>query len=612
MPAIHDAPDELGLALLSQGWHERLWELLGAHPAAEGTSFAVWAPAAREVRVAGVEAGWGGPGGVPMARAGRSGVWHAFVPGARPGDRYRYRVHGADGIWRDKADPVAFAAECPPGTASVIFSSRHPWGDADWMRGRTGAAHARPMSVYEVHLGSWRPGLGYADLAHELADHVTGLGFTHVEVMPVMEHPYGGSWGYQVSGYYAPTARFGTPDEFRYFVDHLHRRGVGVILDWVPAHFPRDGFALARFDGTSLYGHPDPRRGEHPDWGTLIFDFSRPEVRNFLIANALYWCQEFHVDGLRVDAVASMLYLDYSRDSGQWEPNRDGGNEDLDGVAFLRQLTSTVHRVCPGVTMIAEDSSTRPGTTRPVADGGLGFDLKWNLGWMHDTLAYLARDPAHRRPRTLAEPGGYAFDEHWVLPLSHDEVVHGKGSLAGKLRGDRLDRLAGLRGLLGYMWAFPGKPLVFMGTELAPEAEWSEQHGLDWSAASGFGAGVARLITDLNRAYRDDPALWSLDATPDGFDYLATDRDLVALLRRGADGSLVASITNFSGTGLVDYRLGLPHPGRWVEVINTDAFEYAGSGVRNPGGVVATGARPSARVRVGPYATVWLRYAGIG
>src|SRR5690606_4826276 len=430
----------------------RIWTRLGAHPDEAGTSFAVWAPHAYEVRVVGEFAGWGPYDGVPL-KPGADGVWRGYVPGARIGQRYKYKVHGADGTWRDRADPVAFAAERPPATASVIYRSTHEWGDAEWMANRRSDVHARPMSVYELHLGSWRPGRSYAELADELTAYVTDLGFTHVEFMPVMEHPYGASWGYQVTGYFAPTARFGTPDEPRYLVDRLHQAGIGVILDWVPAHFPRDDWALAQFDGAPLYEYADPRRGAHPDWGTLVFDYGRPPVREFLIASARYWCEEFHADGLRVDAVASMLYLDYSRGPGEWEPNCFGGNVHLEAVDFLKELTSTIYREHPGVVMIAEESTAWPAVSRPVDWGGLGFGLKWNMGWMHDTLCYLSRDPIFRRYHhdQLTWPTIYAFEEQFLLPISHDEVVHGKGALAAKLPGDRWQRLAGLRGLLGYM-----------------------------------------------------------------------------------------------------------------------------------------------------------------
>jgi 1,4-alpha-glucan branching enzyme len=599
---------------------QRLWTVLGAHPDRAGASFAVWAPSAREVRVVGDFAGWGAHDGEPLRRLEPAGVWHGYVPGARAGQRYKYKVHGADGSWRDHADPVAFATECPPATASVLYRSDYRWGDAEWLAARRGDLHAAPMSVYEVHLGSWRPGLSYRELADQLTGYVTDLGFTHVELMPVMEHPYGGSWGYQVTGYYAPTARFGSPDDLRYLIDRLHQAGIGVLLDWVPAHFPRDDWALARFDGTPLYEHYDTRRGEHPDWGTLVFDYGNPQVRAFLIGSARYWCEEFHADGLRVDAVASMLYLDYSRGPGQWEPNPFGGNVHFEGVNFLRELTSTVYREHPGVVLIAEESTAWPAVSRPVDWGGLGFGLKWNMGWMHDTLTYLAREPVFRRYHhdLLTWPSVYAFEEQFLLPISHDEVVHGKRALVSKLPGDRWQRLAGLRGLLGYMWAFPGKQLLFAGCELAGEQEWSEQQGLDWSLLTDPGAaGVRDTVRELNRAYRATPALWSQDGSAAGFGWICHDDaggNLLAFLRWGVDGSVLACLVNFSGVPKQDYRIGLPRLGQWMEVLNTDAAGYGGSGVGNLGAVRASGpprhGQPvSATVQIGPYAAVWLRPA---
>jgi 1,4-alpha-glucan branching enzyme len=607
------------VSVTAAGVADRLWTVLGGHPDEHGAWFAVWAPHAREVRVIGDFAGWGAYEGAPLQR-GEDGVWRGHVAGAAVGQRYKYKVHGADGTWRDRADPMATATECPPATASVLYRSAYQWSDGDWLANRRGDLHTAPMSVYELHLGSWRPGLSYVELADQLVDYVRDLGFTHVELMPVMEHPYGGSWGYQVTGYYAPTARFGSPDEFRYLVDRLHRAGVGVILDWVPAHFPRDDFALARFDGTPLYEHGDPRRGEHPDWGTLIFDYGRPEVRAFLIGSARYWCEQFHVDGLRVDAVASMLYLDYSRGHGQWEPNASGGNVHLEALDFLRELNATIYREHPGVVMIAEESTAWPGVSRPVDWGGLGFGLKWNMGWMHDTLCYLSREPVFRRYHhdQLTWPSVYAFSEQFLLPISHDEVVHGKRSLAGKLPGDRWQRLAGLRGLFGYLWAFPGKQLLFAGCELADEHEWSEQHGLDWSRLADPGvAGVRDTIRDLNRIYRATPALWSQDPSPAGFQWLVWDDaggNLVSFLRWGADGSVLACVVNFSGVPKHRYRVGLPRGGRWAEVLNTDATCYGGSGVGNLGAVTAGGpachGQPvSAALTIGPYAAHWFRPA---
>jgi 1,4-alpha-glucan branching enzyme len=549
-----------------------------------------------------------------MTELGSSGVWHTTVPGAGVGERYKYRLLDTEGVWREKADPMAVRTECPPASASVVYDSEYAWDDADWLlrRATDGPHHQRPMSIYEVHLGSWRKGLSYVQLADQLTEYVTELGFTHVELMPVAEHPYGPSWGYQVTGYYAPTARFGTPDEFRYLVDRLHAAGIGVLLDWVPAHFPKDDWALAKFDGTALYEHADPRRGEHPDWGSLVFNLGRHEVHNFLFANALYWFDEFHIDGLRVDAVASMLYLDYSRQDGQWIPNEHGGNEDLDTLAFLRELNTVVYRKHPGAMMIAEESTAWPGVSRPVDAGGLGFGFKWNMGWMHDTLQYIGKDPIYRRYHqdTLTLPMLYAFSENYILPISHDEVVHGKGALTAKFPGDRWQRLAGLRGLLGYMWAFPGKQLLFMGAELALEHEWSEEQGLFWAvAATDEVTGVRRALAHLNRVYREHCALWTQDTESEGLGWLVGDADsnVVGFVRYGIDGSAVACLSNFSPVARSDYPITLPRAGRWSELVNTDAAEYGGSGVGNLG-EVSTRPDGSARVQMGPLASVWLRY----
>ncbi|MEU0548897.1 1,4-alpha-glucan branching protein GlgB [Micromonospora sp. NPDC005979] len=610
---------ELDLHLIGEGRHERLWEALGARVFDEGVAFSVWAPNAQGVRVIGDFTGWGADDGWPMRSLGSSGVWELFVPNARVGARYKYRVLGADGKWRDKADPLAAYAEVPPATASVVHHSTYRWNDADWLARRAERRpHQEPMSVYEVHLGSWRPGLGYRELAEQLTAYVTELGFTHVEFLPVMEHPFGGSWGYQVTGYYAPTSRFGDPDEFRHLVDALHAAGIGVILDWVPAHFPKDEWALARFDGTPLYEHPDPRRGEHPDWGTYVFDFGRREVRNFLVANALYWCEEFHVDGLRVDAVASMLYLDYSREAGQWAPNRYGGRENLEAIALMQEVNATVYKHHAGVVMIAEESTAWPGVTQSTAGGGLGFGFKWNMGWMHDTLLYTSKDPIYRQHHhhQLTFSLAYAWSENYVLPISHDEVVHGKGSLAGKMPGDTWQRLANVRALLAYMWAHPGKQLLFMGSELADDREWSEERGLDWYLLHDPArAGVQRLVGDLNRVYRDTPALWAQDTEPAGFRWIAGDdvaNNTVSFVRIAPDGSTLVCVANFSALPLHDYRIGLPAGGTWTEVLNTDAHHYGGSGVGNLGEVHAQdvpwhGLVASAALQVPPLGVIWLR-----
>ena len=620
---------ELDLHLIAEGRHETLWTALGAHvrtydtPGGEvsGVSFAVWAPSARGVRVVGDFDYWDGRA-LPMRSLGSSGVWEIFVPGVGPGARYKFDILGADGHRRLKADPMAFATEVPPDTASVVHASSHEWTDTAWVQRRARTQwHKAPMSIYEVHLGSWRAGLSYRQLATELVDYVVEAGFTHVELLPVAEHPFGGSWGYQVSSYYAPSARFGDPDEFRHLVDRLHAAGIGVLVDWVPAHFPKDDFALARFDGTPLYEHPDPRRGEQPDWGTYVFDFGRTEVRNFLVANALYWLEEFHVDGLRVDAVASMLYLDYSRRDGEWVPNSYGGRENLEAVAFLQEMNATVYKRVPGAVTIAEESTSWPGVTRPTHLGGLGFGFKWDMGWMHDTLAYIGHDPIHRQfhHNELTFSMMYAYSENFVLPLSHDEVVHGKGSLLNKIPGDRWQKMATLRTLYAYMWAHPGKQLLFMGQEFAQGGEWSEARSLDWWLLDDPGhRGVARLIRDLNAAYADIPALWSRDTTSDGFGWIdANDApgNCYSFLRFGDDGSVIACIANFSSVPHEQYRIGLPYPGRWDEIVNTDAQTYFGSGVGNLGGVTAVdemhhGQPASAALRVPPLGALWLRYAG--
>ena len=615
---------EVDQHLISEGRHEELWKVLGAHVhvyetpngPVHGVAFAVWAPNAQGVRVVGDFNYWNGTA-TPMRSLGSCGVWEVFVPEIGAGTRYKYEIIGRDGVRRLKADPMAQATEIPPATASVVFDSGYDWGDDTWLTERTALpAHAAPMSVYEVHLGSWRQGLSYRQLAEELTDYVAAHGFTHVELLPVMEHPFGGSWGYQVSAYYAPTARFGNPDDFRYLVDKLHQAGVGVIVDWVPAHFPKDEFALARFDGTPLYEHADPRRGEHPDWGTYVFDFGRPEVRNFLVANAVYWCEEFHIDGLRVDAVASMLYLDYSRNEGEWSPNAYGGRENLDAVQFLQEMNATVYKRCHGAFTVAEESTAWPGVTRATHLGGLGFGLKWNMGWMHDSLDYVSRDPIHRQyhHNEMTFALVYAWSENYVLPISHDEVVHGKGSLISKMPGDHWQKRANLRAFLAYMWAHPGKQLLFMGSEFGQYAEWSEGRSLDWwLTEQPDHAAVSRLVSDLNAEYRSNPALWSLDIEPAGFEWIdANDAsgNTFSWVRRGTDGELLVCVVNFSAVPHIGYRIGLPDGGAWREVVNTDAAEYGGSGVGNMGRVQAEevewhGRPYSAVVQVPPLGAVW-------
>ncbi|KGM13591.1 1,4-alpha-glucan branching protein GlgB [Cellulomonas bogoriensis] len=592
---------EMDLHLIAEGRHEELWTVLGANVRSfpselgtvNGTAFAVWAPNARAVRLIGDFNHWQGAAST-MRALGSSGVWELFVPDVGPGTRYKFEILTRDGSWRQKADPLAKGTEVPPATASVVVTSEHTWGDQDWLDTRSRRdPHQGPMSVYEVHLGSWRRGLGYRELADQLADYVSTLGFTHVELLPVAEHPFGGSWGYQVSSYYAPTSRFGSPDDFRYLVDRLHQAGIGVLLDWVPAHFPKDEWALGRFDGTPLYEHPDPLLGEQPDWGTYVFDFGRNEVRNFLVANATYWLEEFHIDGLRVDAVASMLYLDYSRNHGQWRPNVHGGRENLEAIRFIQEANATAYRRTPGIVMIAEESTAWPGVTTATDKGGLGFGLKWNMGWMNDTLRYLAEEPINRRyhHHEVTFSLVYAFSEQFTLPLSHDEVVHGKGSLLGKMPGDPWQKAAGLRALLAYQWTHPGKQLLFMGGELGQETEWAESQSLPWDLLDDDRhCGISRLVRDLNRFYRDEPALWAADFDPAGFEWIDAqdaDHNVLSFVRRDGQGRELVTVVNFAGTPHEHYRLGLPGPGRWREAINTDAETYGGSGVGNLGHVEA-------------------------
>src|SRR6185295_14814309 len=605
-PHVHNVADayrflptlgEVDLHLFAEGRHERLWEILGAHPRSfttpdgvvDGVSFAVWAPNAKGVSLIGEFNHWDG-NEAQLRVLGSTGVWELFWPGFEMGGLYKFRVHGADGSVSDRADPMAFATEVPPQTASKVTQSSYTWADDTWMdeRARTNPVF-EPMSTYEVHLMSWRPGLSYHQLADELTEYVVSQGFTHVELMPVAEHPFGGSWGYQVTSYYAPTSRLGSPDDFRYLVDRLHQAGIGVLMDWVPAHFPKDEWALARFDGTPLYEHPDPRRGDHPDWGTHVFNFGRPEVRNFLVANALYWCAEFHVDGLRVDAVASMLYLDYSREDGEWLPNVYGGREHLEAISFLQEMNATAYRRIPGVVTIAEESTAWPGVTRPTHLGGLGFGLKWNMGWMHDSFQYMSKEPIYRQYHhgEMTFSLTYAFSENFVLPLSHDEVVHGKGSLLRKMPGDRWQQLANLRAYLAFMWAHPGKQLLFMGSEFGQESEWAESRSLDWWLTENPDhRGVQTLVHDLNRVYGENRGLWSRDSDPGGFAWIdANDagNNVFSFLRWGDDGSVLACVANFSAVPHEGYRIGLPFAGRWDEVLNTDADAYVGSGIGNFG-----------------------------
>jgi 1,4-alpha-glucan branching enzyme len=623
---------ELDLHLIGEGRHEELYDRLGAHvrehQGVKGTAFAVWAPAARAVSVVGDFNSWDGRLHA-MRTMGSGGIWELFLPGLGAGERYKYEILTADGELTLKADPFAQETEVPPKTASVVADPQHRWSkdDAKFLEHRRETQPLDgPMSIYEVHLGSWRLNslednrpLNYSELADELSAYATDMGFTHIELLPVMAHPFSGSWGYQVTGYFAPTPRYGSPDDLRAFIDRMHSRGVGVILDWVPAHFPRDEFALARFDGTALFEHADPRRGSHPDWGTLVFNFGRHEVRNFLISNALFWLREYHVDGIRVDAVASMLYLDYSRRAGEWVPNQFGGREDLEAVAFLKELNEVMYSHEPGIISAAEESTAWPGVSRPTYLGGLGFGFKWNMGWMHDTLGYFQQDPIYRRfhHHELTFSLMYAFSENFVLPLSHDEVVHGKGSLYSKMSGsDPWQKLANLRALYAYMWAHPGKKLLFMGGELAQEAEWSHERSLDWHLLEQPAhAGIQSLVRDLNLLYREEPALWELDSDPSGFWWLEpndADNNVMAFARRSEDSSRVlVFVANFSPIPRYGYRLGLPRSSHWREAINTDSAYYGGSDVGNLGGVapepIPWHDQPfSAELTLPPLAALWL------
>lgn len=611
---------EFDLHLFNEGRHENLWRVLGAHEinhfGSTGMRFSVWAPNAQGVRVIGDFNHWDGTH-FPMRSMGSSGVWEIFVPEIKSGMLYRFSILGRDGNWRAKSDPMAFATEIPPANASRTFTSSYRWQDQTWLdlRAQTNP-HNQAMSIFEVHLGSWRPGLSYRQLAAELVDYVKAQGFTHIEFMPVAEHPYAPSWGYQVTSYYAPTSRFGNPDEFRYLVDACHQAGLGVIMDWVPAHFPKDEWALAKFDGTELYEHANPMRGEHPDWGTLVFDFGRNEVRNFLVANALYWLTEFHIDGLRVDAVSSMLYLDYSREPGQWEPNVNGGRENLEAMQFLQEVTATVYGRVPGVLMIAEESTAWSGVTKQTDQGGLGFGFKWNMGWMHDSLEYIKEDPIHRQYHhgKMTFSLIYAWSENFILPISHDEVVHGKGSLYTRMPGDHWQKLANMRAYLAFMWAHPGKQLIFMGTEFAQVEEWSESKSLAWHLLENVEhRGVQLAVKDLNEIYKSTPAIWELDNEPAGFEWLISDdaaNNVFAWARLGRTGQVCISVTNFAPVVRENYQLPIPKIGNWRQVLNTDDLKYGGSGV----GIVDQltldtstyfGKPASALVTLPPLATCW-------
>ena len=613
----HSSLGELDLYLIAEGRHEQLWKALGAQVkrdetgAVLGTAFSVWAPNAQAVSLIGDHNYWD-RNAHQMHRIGSSGIWEIFVADISAGTKYKFAVCGIDGRWVDHADPMARATEIPPLTASVVEESNYQWNDQTWIDQRSQFQPWRSaVSVYEVHLGSWKIGLSYKELAVELVEYIQQQGFTHVEFLPVTEHPYGPSWGYQVTSFFAPTSRFGSPDEFRFLVDALHNAGIGVILDWVPAHFPKDEWALAKFDGTALYEHADPRLGEHPDWGTLIFNFGRNEVRNFLVASALYWLTEFHIDGLRVDAVASMLYLDYSREEGQWLPNVNGGRENLEAVQLLQEATSTAYKTHPGIMMIAEESTAWSGVTADTSGGGLGFGFKWNMGWMHDTLQYLSQEPIHRvyHHNEITFSILYAWSENFMLPLSHDEVVHGKGQLVNKFPGDRWQKLATLRALYGFMWAHPGKKLLFMGSEFAQNDEWNENDGLQWYLTEyAEHQGVQKTIAELNSIYRSTPALWEKDTNPEGFTWLVGNdgaANIVAFARWDEYASALVSVTNFSPVPHENYQLPFPSAGIWREVLNTDAAAFGGSGVSNE--QIIVGASQIASVRIPPLATVWFK-----
>ena len=585
---------EIDLHLFGEGRHEEIYKKLGAHVSkvgrVKGVAFSVWAPHAMSVSVVGDFNGWNGHGH-QMRMLGQSGVWELFIPNLTEGSLYKFEIRAPNTPPFFKADPYAQFTEEPPNTSSIVYSSRHKFRDAKWIKSRAGREHYRqPLSIYEVHFGSWRRKLEdgnqpftYREMAEPLANYITQMGFTHVEFLPLKEHPYGPSWGYQVTYYYAPSARYGEPDDLRYLIDYLHQRGIGVIMDWVPAHFPKDGFALGRFDGSALYEHLDPRKGEHPDWGTYIFNYGRNEVRNFLVANALYWFNEFHVDGLRVDAVASMLYLDYSRREGEWVPNEFGGRENFEALAFLKELNEVTHRACPGIMMIAEESTAWPMVSHPIYAGGLGFDFKWNMGWMHDTLKYFQTDPLFRAGNHNALTFGlvYAWSENFILPFSHDEVVHMKGSLLNKMPGTTEQKFATLRALYGYMWAHPGKKLLFMGGEFGQWREWTETESLDWHLIDdALHGGVQKLVSDLNRIYGPESALWEADGEPAGFEWLDVDNsreNIVAFVRRSPDTAReIICVCNFSAVPKKSYQLDLLGKDAYDLILNTSAAIYGG------------------------------------
>jgi 1,4-alpha-glucan branching enzyme len=594
---------DLDLHLFNEGNHRRLWEKLGAHvmtvDGAAGVHFAVWAPNGRRVSVVGDFNGWDGCWH-PMRPMGSSGVWELFVPGLSEGEKYKFEIKTQDGQLRLKSDPMAFYYEPRPKTASIVYDlNLYHWRDSEWMKARARRKpHEEPLNIYELHLGSWRRGPGnrfltYAELADQLLDYVAAMGYTHIELLPVAEHPFDGSWGYQVTGYYAPTSRYGAPADFMYFIDQCHQRGIGVILDWVPAHFPRDDFALRWFDGTALYEHADPRKGEHRDWNTMIFNYGRHEVRNFLIDNALFWFDRYHVDGLRVDAVASMLYLDYSRKPGEWIPNEFGGNENLEAIDFMKRTNELLYGEFPGAMMIAEESTAFAGVSRAVHLGGLGFGFKWNMGWMHDVLQYMGLDAVYRKHHQGKLTFGllYAFSENFILVLSHDEVVHGKRSLLGKMPGDAWQRFANLRLLYAFMFAHPGKKMLFMGGEIGQPEEWNADTSLNWRLLEHENhKALHQFVRHLNYFYRSEPSLWELDHKSAGFEWIDfhdEGNSIVSFLRRGKSGAPLIWVFNFTPVIQWGYRVGVPEQGFYRELLNTDSSLYGGSNVGNLGGVQA-------------------------
>jgi len=634
LPESQSLIAEWDIHLFHEGTHRQLWKKFGAHPVAGGVAFAVWAPNAARVSVIGDFNEWN-PRAHPLDERVGSGIWEGFVPGIGKGMKYKYHIESRYHGYRvDKSDPFGFRREMAPQTASIVWDLDYEWNDADWMRTRGARnSYEAPISAYEVHLGSWRRlseddgetwrFMTFREIAEPLAGYVKKMNFTHIELMPIMEHPFYGSWGYQVTGYFAPTSRYGTPQDFKYFVEVMHQHGIGVILDWVPSHFPSDEHGLSYFDGTHLYEHADPRKGYHPDWNSLIFNYGRTEVRSFLLSSALYWLDEYHVDALRVDAVASMLYLDYSRKAGEWVPNEFGGRENIEAISFLRLLNEHVYKVHPDTQVIAEESTAWPMVSRPTYVGGLGFGMKWDMGWMHDTLRYFQKDPIHRKfhHNDLTFRLMYAFSENFVLSLSHDEVVHGKGSLMGKMRGDEWQRAANLRLLFAHMYASPGKKLIFMGAELGQYREWNHDTSLDWDLLElPLHAGVNRWLEDLNKAYRDVPAFHELDMFPEGFEWIDCcdmENSTISLVRKSKSkpDDILVAVLNFTELPRQNYQIGVPRGGHWQEILNSDSVIYGGSGQGNMGGVDAApiplhGRKWSVTLTLPPLGAVFLRSSG--